>query len=78
MLKLLLQEHGITQADLARGIERSEPFVSMLISRSTSPSMETVGRVLAFLSERLGRKVAFEEAFGDITAAPTEGDGAAA
>ena len=72
MLKMLMDEFGVSQAEMARAIERSEAMVSRLVRGETAPSMETVGRILAFLAERSGRKVTFEEAFGDITAAPTD------
>lgn len=60
----LLRRHEITQADLARGIQRSEPFVSRLVRGGTGASQLTIQRVLAFLSVRLQRSVTFEEAFG--------------
>lgn len=68
-LKAVLKQHSITQAELAAGISRSGGFISQLISGDSGASQETIESLLSFLSERLGRRVTYEELFG----APTEG-----
>lgn len=57
--------HGITQRELAEGIGRTESFVSMLASGASGASQGTVASILTFLSGRLGRRVTYEEAFGE-------------
>lgn len=62
-LRSLIVDNGISQRELARAIERSEPFVSRLLAGETGASQETIERVLSFLSQRLSRSVSYEEAF---------------
>jgi transcriptional regulator with XRE-family HTH domain len=62
-LKKLLTDNNVSQADFARGIDRSTAFVAMLVNGGTGASQDTIERALAFLSQRLGRKVTYEEAF---------------
>jgi transcriptional regulator with XRE-family HTH domain len=62
-LKTLIEELGLSQAELARGIGRSEAFVSRLLSGETGASQGTIAGLLAFLSERTGRRVTYEQLF---------------
>jgi transcriptional regulator with XRE-family HTH domain len=64
MLKALIVEAGDSQADFARGIGRTESFVSKLIRGEVGVSRETIDVILAYLSKRLGRTVTYEECFG--------------
>lgn len=67
-LKTLLDDNGIQQVELARGIGRTKAFVSRFISGGTGASQETIDAILAFLSKRLKRKVTYEEALADLVA----------
>lgn len=60
----LLDELEVTQADFARGIDRSRTLVSRLVSGEAQPSKETIDNALAFLSMRAARQITYEEAFG--------------
>lgn len=63
-LRHLLREGGITQAEVARGIRRTDGYVSLLVNGETGASQATIKALLAFLSRRLGRAVTYEELFG--------------
>ncbi len=58
-----LHDNGITQAQLAIGIEKTDSFVSLLVSGKSHPSQETVNALLAFLCAELKRPVKYEELF---------------
>ncbi len=62
-LRAFLKRHGISQADLGRGIHKTTAFVSQLVNGKVGASLETVNAVLAWLSERCGRAVRYEEVF---------------
>lgn len=63
-LKQMLDRAGISQRDLAKGIGRSDAYVSMLISGDVGASQETIDAVLSYLSARLHKRVTYEMAFG--------------
>jgi len=63
LLKSLLESNSISQAEVARGIGRSEAFVSRLLSGETGASQETIAALLSYMSHRLGRQVAYEDLF---------------
>ena len=63
-LRDVLDEAGISQADLARGLDLNPAFISRLARGECGASMATVRSLLAFLSAQLGRQVTYEEAFG--------------
>lgn len=60
-LRDLLHAEGISQAELAAGIDKSESFVSLILSGDSHPSQQTIDDTLSFLCLRLGRKVTYEE-----------------
>lgn len=72
-LRTFLEAHGISQADLARGVDRGESFISRLVSGETTASQETINRLISFLTLKLGRTVTYEELFLVPTAAPLVG-----
>lgn len=74
-IKRFLAVNMVSQADLARGIDRSSAFVSQLVNGETGASKETIDSILSFLSARLGRPVTYEELFGPSTAAALVGSG---
>ena len=63
-IKRFLAANGISQADLARGTKLTTGYVSLLANEVTGASQDTINAILAFLSERLGRRVTYEELFG--------------
>lgn len=63
-LARFLFENGLRQTEVAAGAGRTPQFVSMLVRGETGASLETVEALIAFLSKRLGRRVAYEEVFG--------------
>ena len=69
-LKALLEKNHITQRELARGIGKSPAVVSRMLSGELGMSKETIDEILAFLRERLGRRVTYERVFGkdEVTA----------
>lgn len=71
-LKRFLAANGISQADVARGIQRTTAYISFLANGDTGASQETISLLLAFLSRELGRQVAYEELFPaeDFTTEP--------
>jgi DNA transposition AAA+ family ATPase len=62
-LRALMDKSGISQAELARGIGRSESFVSRLLAGETGASQATIADLLGFLSTRTGRRVSYEDVF---------------
>jgi predicted transcriptional regulator len=63
-LRRLLEHHGVTQVELARGIGKSEAYVSRLVHGDLGASQDTINTVLSFLSKRLRRRVTYEQVFG--------------
>lgn len=63
-LKIFLAHNFISQADLARGIEKTTAFVSQLVKGDVGASQDTIESILVFLTSRLGRPVTYEEIFG--------------
>lgn len=62
-IKRFLADANISQADLARGIEKTTAFVALLVNEKTGPSKDTIDSILSFLSKRLRRKVTYEQVF---------------
>ncbi len=62
-LKAFLESNGIKQVDLAESLELDPSTVSQKLSGDRPWFQQEVDRVLAFLFERLGRPVTYEEAF---------------
>ncbi len=58
-------QHGIAQGELAQALGVSGPAVSRKLAGVRGWKLGEVHRVLAFLSERLGRPVDFAEVFGE-------------
>jgi predicted transcriptional regulator len=63
-LKQFLADVRISQAEVARGIGRTTAFVSFLANGDTGASQDTIQALLSFLSQRLARRVTYEELFG--------------
>jgi transcriptional regulator with XRE-family HTH domain len=63
-LRTLLEKHHISQRELAAGIGKSTAHVSRLVSGETGASQETIEAVLAYLSNRLGKRMTYERVFG--------------
>ena len=55
-LKQLVEEAGLTQAELAVAVGMSEPTVSRLLSGQRGIKVEEAEAVLAVLRERTGRR----------------------
>lgn len=64
-LKAFLVRNYISQADLARGIDRTTAFVAQLAAGDCGASQETIQRTLLFFTQRLARRVTYEEVFGE-------------
>jgi len=62
--RALFDSLGIRQAELAKAAGLAEASVSRLLNGTVEPNKSTIDAVLAFLSKRLDRVVAYEEAFG--------------
>lgn len=58
-----MQEHGITQNELAEGIGRTQAYISRLANGEADPSKDTIDGILSFLSRRLRRRVTYEMVF---------------
>lgn len=65
-LKTLLDKHGITQHELAVALGKSDAAVSRLVSGETSATQETIEAVLAYLSNRLGKRMTYERVFRSV------------
>jgi len=78
--RLFLDRNGITQTELAAALGVEQASISRKLSGSRSWRLAEVQRVLAWLTERLGRPVPFDEVFGeaDVVASPTDEPGAVA
>jgi hypothetical protein len=61
--KRFLDANRVSQAEVARGIEKSTAYVSMLATGRAGASQRTVVDLLLFLSKRLRRVVTYEELF---------------
>jgi predicted transcriptional regulator len=68
-LATFLRRMGVSQAELARGIERSRNLVSRLCLGTAKPSKDTIDAILAFLSKHLVRRVTYEQVFAEERAA---------
>jgi len=55
-LKQLVEDAGLTQAELAAAVGMSEPTVSRLLSGQRGLKVEEAEAVLAVLRERTGRR----------------------
>jgi transcriptional regulator with XRE-family HTH domain len=73
----LLEANGISQADLARGCEKTRGYLSLRINGKAGASLETIDEILTWLSARLGRKVYYEEFFAPAEAGQPEGQASA-
>lgn len=60
----LLQQAGLTQAELGQSLGVTQSAVSRKLSGERAWSQRDVGAVLVLLSRRLGRKVTYEMVFG--------------
>lgn len=60
----IAEQAGASQAEVHREVGLSRSAVSRLWSGSLTPSKDTIDRLLAFFTRRLGRAVTYEEAFG--------------
>lgn len=58
-----LSANGLTQREVAVGVEVNESFISRLARGETGAAQATINAILDFLSSRLGRPVSYEEAF---------------
>ena len=65
----LMDEQGVTKAELARRLGRSRPYVTKLLNGSTNMTIRTIADVLFHLGCRL------EVASSKLTAAPADNGG---
>lgn len=63
-LPSLLDQHGITPREVASGTGVALSGIYDILAGKRRPTTATVDLILAYLSERLGRRVTYEEAFG--------------
>jgi predicted transcriptional regulator len=66
--------HGIGQGDVAKALGVTPSAVSRKLNGLRKWTRDEIDSVLSMLSERLGHKVTYEEAFGpaDVDDAPPE------
>jgi transcriptional regulator with XRE-family HTH domain len=62
-LKPFLEANGVKQVELVDALGLDSSTVSLKLSGDRRWFQEEVDRVLAFLTQRLGRPVTYEEAF---------------
>ena len=68
-LRNLLGKHGISQAELARGLGVDRSTISLKLSGLRGWRQDEINRVLDFLEARLGRRVPYEKVFRNGKAA---------
>jgi len=68
-LRNLLGKHGISQAELAKGLGMGRSTISLKLSGSRRWRQEEINRVLDFLQRRLGRRLTYEKVFRNGKAA---------
>lgn len=68
-LRTLLGKHGITQAELARGLGVNRSTISLKLSGLRGWRREEINQVLDFLEARLGRRIPYEKVFRNGKAA---------
>lgn len=66
-LERLLDSAGLNQTEVAERLGLDSSTVSRKVSGARPWKGDEIRELLAFASERLGRRVTYEEAFGDPT-----------
>lgn len=62
-LRRLMARHGLTQVAVAAAAGISQPFLSSLVSGSSSPSLEVAIRLVRTLREMTGEALSVESLF---------------
>jgi transcriptional regulator with XRE-family HTH domain len=70
----VLKANDIKQRDLATALDVREETVSRWVNGENLPDGPNAGRLLAFLRDRTGEDVTFEQLFGATTLPPTPSD----
>jgi transcriptional regulator with XRE-family HTH domain len=71
-INTLMDEAGLSQADVAVLLRRDPSTVSRKLSGERPITIAEANEILDVLSQRLGRRITFEESFGADLLAPTE------
>lgn len=60
----ILKAAGMIQSELADAAGLAEASVSRIVNGLVDPTKDTIDRILAALTKKMGRPVLYEEAFG--------------
>jgi len=63
-LSIFIKNNALRQSEIADALRIDPAQVNRLTKPGANPTRQTIDAILAYLSERLGRPVSYEEAFG--------------